>query len=85
MKRFCEVSTELREPVMAAGLSQRDGHTYVRQWASLGRCPRDGGHCGAGEKCLAMEDGQVRQRIERLKDRLFQIGFIHEEEKKHVR
>ncbi len=38
------------------------------------RCPhRD--HCDPSRPCEAMQDGQVRQRLARIDDEIFKLGF----------
>jgi hypothetical protein len=74
--RLCEVTAELRDPVMKLG--ERGDVGTVRQWASL-RCPKRG-HCDPSQKCEGFTP-QNRQTISQLKDRLFTAGFVHIEEK----
>lgn len=75
MKRLCEVSDELRDPVMKLG--EGGDARLVRTWASL-RCPR-AGHCDPTQKCEGFTP-QNRQTISKLEDRLFVAGFVRVEE-----
>lgn len=73
--RLCEVSDEMRDPVLKLG--EGGDAATVRQWASL-RCPKRG-HCDPSERCSGFTP-QNRQTISELQDRLFVAGFVRLEE-----
>ena len=69
--RLCEVSAEMRDPVMELG-THGDAET-VRKWASL-RCPHRE-HCDQSRPCQGFTP-ENRQAISELDDKLFSAGFV---------
>lgn len=69
-QRLCEVSEELRAPVMRLG--EGGDVATVRRWAGL-RCPRRD-HCDESSKCKGFTPAN-RQRISEIEDELFVRGF----------